>query len=156
MPPYDPYTHIQFHGSYHSFYMENPDPDAGINASSHKAGHSYPHTYIPDTITINGTVYRVTSVGEKAFYKNRSLKKIVISGYIEKINAKAFYGCTSLKEITITSTKLKTGSIGANAFKKVNKNVRIIVPTSKYKAYKKLLKKAGIGAKAQIYKMKNL
>ncbi len=113
-------------------------------------------TYIPDTITINGTVYRVTSVGEKAFYKNRSLKKIVISGYIEKINAKAFYGCTSLKEITITSTKLKTGSIGANAFKKVNKNVRIIVPTSKYKAYKKLLKKAGIGAKAQIYKMKNL
>lgn len=113
-------------------------------------------TYIPDTITINGTVYRVTSVGEKAFYKNRSLKKIVISGYIEKIDAKAFYGCISLKEITITSTKLKTGSIGANAFKKVNKNVRVIVPTSKYKTYKKLLKKAGIGAKAQIYKMKNL
>ena len=113
-------------------------------------------TYIPDTITINGTVYRVTSVGEKAFYKNRSLKKIVISGYIEKIDAKAFYGCTSLKEITITSTKLKTGSIGANAFKKVNKNVRVIVPTSKYKAYKKLLKKAGIGTKAKIYKMKSL
>lgn len=113
-------------------------------------------TYIPDTITINGTVYRVTSVGEKAFYKNRSLKKIVISGYIEKINAKAFYGCTSLKEITITSTKLKTGSIGANAFKKVNKNVRVIVPTSKYRAYKKLLKKSGIGTKAKIYKMKNL
>ena len=111
-------------------------------------------TYILDTITISGTVYRVTSVGEKAFYKNKSLKSIVISGYIEKIDAKAFYGCTSLKEITITSTKL--GSIGANAFKKVNKNVRVIVPTSKYKAYKKLLKKAGIGTKAKIYKMKNL
>ena len=41
-------------------------------------------------------------------------------------------------------------------FKKVNKNVRVIVPTSKYKAYKKMLKKAGIGVKAQIYKMKNL
>lgn len=113
-------------------------------------------TYIPDTIAINGTVYRVTSIGSNAFYKNQSLKKIVIGGYIERIDAKAFYGCTSLRDIVINSTKIKNGKIGANAFKKVNKNVRVIVPTSKYKAYKKMLKKAGIGTKAKIYKMKNL
>lgn len=112
--------------------------------------------YIPDTIAINGVVYRVTSIGEKAFYKNSSLKSIVISGFVEKIDAKAFYGCTALKDIVINSTKIKNGQIGASAFKKVNKNVRVYVPKSEYKTYKKMLKKAGIGAKARIYKLKNL
>ena len=111
-------------------------------------------TYIPDTVAIDGIVYRVTSIGEKAFYKNTSLKNIVIGSNVEKINAKAFYGCTSLNSIVINSTKLASGKIGANAFKKINKNVRVYVLASKYKAYKKMLKKAGIGSKAKIYKMR--
>ena len=111
-------------------------------------------TYIPDTVAIDGIVYRVTSIGEKAFYKNTSLKNIVIGSNVEKINAKAFYGCTSLNSIVINSTKLASGKIGANAFKKINKNVRVYVLASKYKAYKKMLKKGGIGSKAKIYKMR--
>lgn len=111
-------------------------------------------TYIPDTVAIDGIVYRVTSNGEKAFYKNTSLKNIVIGSNVEKIDAKAFYGCTSLNSIVINSTKLASGKIGANAFKKINKNVRVYVLTSKYNTYKKKLKKAGIGSKAKIYKMR--
>ena len=111
-------------------------------------------TYIPDTVAIDGIVYRVTSIGEKAFYKNTSLKNIVIGSNVEKIDTKAFYGCTSLNSIVINSTKLASGKIGANAFKKINKNVRVYVLASKYKAYKKMLKKAGIGSKAKIYKMR--
>ena len=111
-------------------------------------------TYVPDTVAIDGIVYRVTSIGEKAFYKNTSLKNIVIGSNVEKIDAKAFYGCTSLNSIVINSTKLASGKIGANAFKKINKNVRVYVLASKYKAYKKMLKKAGIGSKAKIYKMR--
>ncbi len=111
-------------------------------------------TYIPDTVAIDGIVYRVTSIGEKAFYKNTSLKNIVIGSNVEKIDTKAFYGCTSLNSIVINSTKLASGKIGANAFKKINKNVRVYVLASKYKTYKKMLKKAGIGSKAKIYKMR--
>ena len=111
-------------------------------------------TYVPDTVAIDGIVYRVTSIGEKAFYKNTSLKNIVIGSNVEKIDAKAFYGCTSLNSIVINSTKLASGKIGTNAFKKINKNVRVYVLASKYKAYKKVLKKAGIGSKAKIYKMR--
>ena len=111
-------------------------------------------TYVPDTVAIDGIVYRVTSIGEKAFYKNTSLKNIVIGSNVEKIDAKAFYGCTSLNSIVINSTKLASGKIGTNAFKKINKNVRVYVLASKYNAYKKVLKKAGIGSKAKIYKMR--
>ena len=46
----------------------------------------------------------MTSIGEKAFYKNTSLKNIVIGSNVEKIDAKAFYGCTSLNSIVINST----------------------------------------------------
>lgn len=113
-------------------------------------------TYIPDTIEINGVAYKVTSIGANAFYRNQSLKKIVIGNYVEKIDARAFYGCSALKDIVINSTNIRSGQIGANAFKRVNKNVKVYVPWTNYKAYKKMLKKAGIGAKAKIYIMTNL
>lgn len=78
---------------------------------------------------IDGVVYRVTSIGKKAFYR-----------------------CKSLKNILIKSGDIKNGSIGSKAFKGVNKSVIVRVPNEKYKTYKKMLKKAGIGSKAKIYK----
>ena len=135
------YTITKTNGEYCVEYSELFDDDVTV-------------TYIPDTVTIDGVVYKVTSVGEKAFYKNMALKKIVIGSCVEKISSKAFYGCTSLNSIVINSTKISNGKVGANAFKKVSKNVKVYVPASKYKAYKKLLKKAGVGSKAKIYKMR--
>lgn len=135
------YTITKTNGEYCVEYSELFDDDVTV-------------TYIPDTVAIDGVVYKVTSVGEKAFYKNTALKKIVIGSCVEKISSKAFYGCTSLNSIVINSTKISNGKVGANAFKKVSKNVKVYVPASKYKAYKKLLKKAGVGSKAKIYKLK--
>lgn len=135
------YTITKTNGEYCVEYSELFDDDVTV-------------TYIPDTVAIDGVVYKVTSVGEKAFYKNTALKKIVIGSCVEKISSKAFYGCTSLNSIVINSTKISNGKVGANAFKKVSKNVKVYVPASKYKAYKKLLKKAGVGSKAKIYKIK--
>lgn len=135
------YTITKTNGEYCVEYSELFDDDVTV-------------TYIPDTVAIDGVVYKVTSIGEKAFYKNTALKKIVIGSCVEKISSKAFYGCTSLNNIVINSTKISNGKVGANAFKKVNKNVKVYVPASKYKAYKKLLKKAGVGSKAKIYKIK--
>lgn len=135
------YTITKTNGEYCVEYSELFDDDVTV-------------TYISDTVAIDGVVYKVTSIGEKAFYKNTALKKIVIGSCVEKISSKAFYGCTSLNNIVINSTKISNGKVGANAFKKVNKNVKVYVPALKYKAYKKLLKKAGVGSKAKIYKIK--
>ena len=109
---------------------------------------------VRDSMVIDGVVYQVTSIGAKAFYKNDTLKNVIISHSIKKIDKKAFYGCKSLKSIVIDTLNLKSGSIGADAFKKVNKKVHVYVPKSKYKAYRKLLKRAGIGSKAAIYKLR--
>lgn len=110
---------------------------------------------IPDTVAIDGVVYKVTSIAPKAFYKNTSVKKVTIAGYTTKIGTKAFYGCKSLKEIVILSTKIQAGSIGSKAFSNIAKNAKIYVPRAKYKTYKKLLKKAGVGSKAKIYWFSN-
>lgn len=109
---------------------------------------------IPDTITVDGVTYLVTSVGTKAFYKNTDLNQVTIGRNISEIGSKAFYGCSSLSKIIIKSDKLKSGSIGSQAFTRGAKNVKVYVPGTKYSTYKKVLKKAGIGSKAKIYKKK--
>ena len=62
----------------------------------------------------------------------------------------SFYNCTSLKKIVIKSKSIK--SVGKNAFKNVNSNAVIKVPKSKYKAYKKLLKKSKLSSTVTVKK----
>lgn len=109
---------------------------------------------IPDTITVDGVTYLVTSVGTKAFYKNTDVQQVTIGKNVSEIGRKAFYGCSSLSKLIIKSDKLKSGSIGSNAFTKVARNVKVYVPGTKYSTYKKILKRAGIGSKAKFYKKK--
>lgn len=77
---------------------------------------------IPATVKYQGTTYKVTTIGSKAFYN-----------------------CKKLKTVTINSRKLK--SVGKNAFKGICKKAKVTVPKSKYKAYRKLFKKAGFSSK---------
>ena len=96
---------------------------------------------------------KLTSIGKAAFYKCTSLKKITINNKVNKIGTKAFYGCKKLKEITIRSTKLTSKNVGSSAFKGINAKVKIKVPKSKLKAYKKLLKSKGVSSKATVKKV---
>ena len=68
---------------------------------------------IPATITINGTTYRVTSIGEGAFRGCNSLTSIVIPSSVTSIGKRAFSSCTSLTSIVIPSS---VTSIGEDAF----------------------------------------
>lgn len=96
---------------------------------------------IPDTVTVDGVVYKVTSVSKNAFKNNKKLKKVTIGKNITKINANAFYGCKNLKTITIKSTQIK--SIAKNVFRGINPKAKIKVPKSKLAKYKKLFKGKG-------------
>ena len=105
---------------------------------------------IPKMVKIDGVNYKVTSIAKRAFAGNKNLKRVVIGAEIEQIGAKAFYNCPNLKAITIKSTGLTAKSVGAKAFAKIHKKAVVKVPKAKKAAYKKWLKKRGIGGKQKI------
>jgi hypothetical protein len=96
---------------------------------------------VPNTIKVNRSSFKVTSIAAKAFYKNNKLTSITIGKNITSIGANAMAYCKKLKSVQIQSKKLK--SIGKGAFKKIHKKAKMKVPAGKKKAYKKILKRAG-------------
>lgn len=105
---------------------------------------------IPDTITIEGYVYKVTEIAPKAFRKNVKVSQVVIGKNVTKIGKQAFDGCKKLKKATVKAVKLKT--IGKWAFRGIYKKAMITVPKKKYKAYAKLIKKAKTAGSVKILK----
>ena len=67
---------------------------------------------IPATVTINGTEYSVTSIGNHAFWKCNSLQSVTIPNEVTSIGAYAFSTC-GLTSVTIPN---KVTSIGNHAF----------------------------------------
>ena len=107
---------------------------------------------IPASIRVNGITYKVTSISANAFKNNKKITKVIIGKNVKSIGNNAFYGCKKLKTIKITTKKLTKGNVGKNAFKGIYSKVKIQVPASKLKSYKKLLKARGISGKASIKK----
>ncbi len=95
---------------------------------------------IPATVKIKGKTYKVTAISKNAYKNNKKLKQVTIGKNIRSIGAKAFYGCKSLKKITIKTKSLKT--IGSKAFQKIHKKASFQFPKGKKKSYQKLLKKS--------------
>lgn len=103
---------------------------------------------VPDTITVDGVTYKVTSISKNTFKNNKKLKKLIIGKNVKTIGANAFYGCKNLKTVAIKSTQIKT--VGKSAFKGINPKAKIKVPKSKWKAYKKMFSKKGQKSTVQI------
>ena len=94
---------------------------------------------IPKTVKLAGKTYKVTKIANKAFTKCKKLKKATIGANVTQIGTKAFFKSQKLSRIIIKTKKLK--KVGASAFKKLWKSVKIKVPASKKNKYKSLLKK---------------
>ena len=103
---------------------------------------------VPDSVTADGRRFAVTGIAKSALKGNKKLKSVVVGKNVKTIGEKAFYGCKSLKKLTIKSKVLK--KVGKNAFKGIHAKARIKVPKAKLKAYKKLLKKKGQGRNVKI------
>ena len=82
---------------------------------------------IPETIIYEGITYRVTDIGESAFYGCSSLTSVIIPNIITSIGSVAFYGCTSLTSITLPNS---ITNIGGSAFADCYSLTSITIPTS--------------------------
>ena len=98
---------------------------------------------IPKSVKIKGKTYKVTAIGNKAFYGCKKLKKVIIKSPIKKIGKYAFYKCGKLKTIRIYSKILTKKRILTGAFKGISKKATFYLPKGKKAAYKKILMTRG-------------
>ena len=82
---------------------------------------------IPGTVTVEGKVYKVTSIGQRAFYKNTKITSIVIGNNVTSVEDYAFYGCKNVKKIIMGNL---VEMIGASSFRKCTKLTGIVLPKS--------------------------
>ena len=108
---------------------------------------------IPATKKVKGKKKKVTSVAAKAYANDKTITKLVIGKNVKKIGKRAFYGCSNIKTIIIKTEKLKESSIGADAFKGINRNAVVKVPKKLVKKYKKILQKKGLNKKIKVKAM---
>ncbi|MGN0367535.1 MAG: leucine-rich repeat protein [Wujia sp.] len=101
---------------------------------------------VPDSVTIGGVKYEITTISSNAYKGCNKLRSVTIGKNIKSIGSKAFYGCKKLKTITVKSQKLT--KIGNAAFKGIDKKATIKLPKSKYNKMKKLFtSKVGYASK---------
>lgn len=83
---------------------------------------------IPAKITdADGKVYTVTSIGQKAFYKNTKLSNVIIGNNVKSIEDYAFYGCKNITNIVFGKN---VEIIGNSSFRKCTKLISITLPKS--------------------------
>lgn len=82
---------------------------------------------IPETVTNGDVVYKVTSIGEKAFYVYDNIGSVVIPGSVKSIGDWAFSGCKPFNSVEISDG---VTSIGEYAFGACSGLTSVKIPNS--------------------------
>lgn len=111
---------------------------------------TYAKISIPKSVKINGYSFRVTSIGKKAFYQNKRLKKVTIGNGVTTVGKQAFAGSGRLKKVIWKCMKPK--AVKKSAFRGIAKKAVMDVPNKKsvLKKYRKLFKKSGLTSSATV------
>ena len=107
-------------------YYEITDQDSNTVAVTGYAYYS-DTIKIPETITYNGFVYNVTSIGWQAFMDCSSLISVTIGNGVTSIGGEAFYDCRNLTSITIPNSVTR---IGNSTFSGCTRLTSITIPNS--------------------------
>ena len=92
---------------------------------------------IPKKVVYKGIRFDVAAIDDRAFYKNRKIRRALIGTNIQSIGKMAFYGTKQLRYIDIRTKKLK--AIGKKAFIGIYPAAKIKIPRTRKKKYIKLL-----------------
>ncbi len=65
---------------------------------------------VPEAITVDNKLYRITEICDKAFCGNAQIKQIVIPGSVTRIGKEAFSECKNLKQVVMEEGILEIGS----------------------------------------------
>ena len=79
---------------------------------------------IPDKVTIKGSEYNVTKIGDKAFTNHLSITGAKFGSNVERIEQQAFYGCENLRYASVSE---KVTFIGAYAFGETSSSFRLYI-----------------------------
>lgn len=80
---------------------------------------------IPSQVTYEGTIYKVTAIGDDAFKWQYGLKGIIVNAGVETIGENAFLRCDSLESVELPNT---VHSIGYAAFNQCGRLRSINIP----------------------------
>ena len=70
---------------------------------------------VPSTVTIDGSTYNVTSIGERSFFDCSGITEVALGVNIESIGEAAFAGCTGIEEISFGSDSFPSVEYGSLA-----------------------------------------
>lgn len=99
---------------------------------------------IPDTISVDGKKYKVTSIGSSVFSGNSTIKSVKIGDNVTEIGSNAFSKCKNLKSVVIGK---KVTSIGKQAFYNSKALAKVTIKSVKLK---NVGKAAFFGVKAKV------
>ena len=103
---------------------------------------------VESVVTIKNVRLKVTAIADQAFKGMSKLEQATIGKYVTTIGKKAFYGDKKLKKIVIQSKKLK--KVGTLACKGISKKAVIKAPKGKKSAYQKLFQGKGQPKSVQV------
>ena len=60
---------------------------------------------IPDVVTVDGVTYRITEVGQEAFFNCTGITKFSLGPNVEIVESYAFYGCSGIEILKLSNVK---------------------------------------------------
>ena len=120
-------------GIYYNFYRDAQNEiinngEVQVTWRHYSSGNDYSGSVvIPATVTYKGETYRVTEIGEGAFYVCGGLTSMVIPEGVTSIGSRAFFACSNLTSVTIPNS---VTSIGRGAFQNCTGLSSVTIPNS--------------------------
>ena len=101
---------------------------SGSDATVTRATGYYPPTVnIPNTITVDSTVYNVTAIGDQAFLEQDGIESLTIGSNVLTIGNNAFSGCSLLSSFVVDTENSAFSSLNNVLFNKA-KTILILYP----------------------------